>query len=298
MLDIRRTAEYICSTSPELRGLQTTVQKELLHYEVLAAMSKHGYLNKLTFQGGTCLRMMYQSNRMSEDLDFAGGEDFDFDQLSELKALLLTELRASHDLEIHIHEPDLAKLNQNNPVAVGRWKISIQTEPQKTHLPWQRVRLEIANVKAHTRNLRPLNKTYPEVPDAYTNTLVYCESLEEICADKVVALALRRRIKARDLWDLTWLNQNRIRANARLVEQKFKDYQRSDGLDALKSRLLEVPTYLQSGAFENEMSRFVHSATAATTLEREGFTNYVQDTVVSMISQVVQELSGGLPFRL
>ena len=81
MIDIKRLAEQICQSDQQLASLKTTVEKELLHHEIIATMARHGFLKKLTFQGGTCLRMMYGSNRLSEDLDFAGGSDFNFEQL-------------------------------------------------------------------------------------------------------------------------------------------------------------------------------------------------------------------------
>ncbi len=41
-----------------------------------SVIEKGGLLDKLTFQGGTSLRLCYGGNRFSEDLDFAGGKDF------------------------------------------------------------------------------------------------------------------------------------------------------------------------------------------------------------------------------
>lgn len=61
-------------------GRQTmapVIEKELLHYEILRAMEEDGLLGGLVFQGGTCLRLCYGASRYSENLDFAGGFDFD-----------------------------------------------------------------------------------------------------------------------------------------------------------------------------------------------------------------------------
>ncbi len=64
------------------------VEKELLHYDILYALSATGLLKHITFQGGTSLRLCYGSNRFSEDLDFAGGRDFCSAQLLEIKRVL------------------------------------------------------------------------------------------------------------------------------------------------------------------------------------------------------------------
>lgn len=58
----------------ELTQLRIVVEKELLHHDILLALSESGMLEKLCFIGGTCLRACYGSNRLSEDLDFTGGE--------------------------------------------------------------------------------------------------------------------------------------------------------------------------------------------------------------------------------
>ena len=119
MNHIKQLAEQICQSDPQLVSLKSTVEKELLHYEVLATMANNGFLKKLTFQGGTCLRMMYGSNRLSEDLDFAGGHNFDFQELEKLQHCLHTELSKKHNLKINVAQPDFEKLNTKENIKVG-----------------------------------------------------------------------------------------------------------------------------------------------------------------------------------
>ncbi|WP_322406994.1 nucleotidyl transferase AbiEii/AbiGii toxin family protein [Idiomarina sp. PL1-037] len=292
-MNIKALAQMICADSTELAGLQTTVEKELLHYEVLASMAKSGFLKQLIFQGGTCLRMMYGSNRLSEDLDFVGGTNFDFEQLSHLRDCLKDDLSGRHNLKVNVSEPNYDKLTDQNRIRVRRWKISIETEPEKKSLPWQKVKLEVATVPAHTKILRPLVKTYPSVPDGYTSIFINCESLEEIAADKFVALALRRTIKARDVWDIGWLNQRKIKVDAELVCKKFKDYQETGGFKALAERLTQLPSYIGSGDFEREMRRFLHSSTIEGSIEQDGFMDYLIDTVASAGQKLLNEQRDG-----
>jgi predicted nucleotidyltransferase component of viral defense system len=65
--------------------MRSVIEKELLHYDILFALEKGGLLDKLTFQGGTSLRLCYGGNRFSEDLDFAGGKDFSSAMLADMK---------------------------------------------------------------------------------------------------------------------------------------------------------------------------------------------------------------------
>ena len=188
-------------------------------------------------------------------------------------------------------EPNFDKLEQQESTKVGRWKISIETEPDNKSAPWQKIRLEIANVPAHTSSLRPMVKAYQQLPDGYQSILLNCESLAEIAADKFVALALRRSIKARDIWDLAWLNKQKVEANPQLVVHKFIDYQSENGLEALALRLSEVPSYIESGEFEQEMVRFLMASVAQTSILQKGFTDYVKDTVCQQGKKLLIELN-------
>jgi hypothetical protein len=49
---LREMVNTACA-SQELAGMETTVEKELLHYDIMAALSQSGLLTNLVFQGGT-----------------------------------------------------------------------------------------------------------------------------------------------------------------------------------------------------------------------------------------------------
>ena len=56
--------------------VQSTVEKELLQYDILFGLDQWKLLDKLSFQGGTALRMCYGAPRHSEDLVFCAGKLF------------------------------------------------------------------------------------------------------------------------------------------------------------------------------------------------------------------------------
>ena len=73
---------------------------------------------------------------------------------------------------------------------------------------WERIHIEIANVPAYTSEVRKLRANYEFLPDGYTDLLIVVESLDEIMADKLLALAAsQKRVRHRDIWDLAWLRQ-------------------------------------------------------------------------------------------
>src|SRR3546814_12987594 len=65
---------------PGRAHMRPVIEKELLHYDILFALSQAKLLDSLTFQGGTSLRLCHRAPRLSEDLDFAGGIDFRSEQ--------------------------------------------------------------------------------------------------------------------------------------------------------------------------------------------------------------------------
>ena len=76
---------------------------------------------------------------------------------------------------------------------------------------------------------------------------------------KFVALALRRSIKARDVWDIAWLNQRNVQVDAELVRTKFQDYHQTTGFEALSGRLQELPSYMASGEIAPDVITSVYS---------------------------------------
>ena len=70
--------------------IQAVVEKELLHHDILREMNEAGFLSRLVFIGGTCLRACYGASRLSEDLDFTGGADFARETLASVRDVLTT----------------------------------------------------------------------------------------------------------------------------------------------------------------------------------------------------------------
>ena len=113
----------------ELSSLRVIVEKELLHHDILRVLSESGLLSQLTFIGGTCLRACYGSNRLSEDLDFTGGTDFNRDRLVTMGEMLVTNMMTKYGLEIQVSEPTRESGN------VDTWKLKVQTRPDRKDLP-------------------------------------------------------------------------------------------------------------------------------------------------------------------
>ena len=177
----------------DLAPLRVVVEKELLHHDILREMSTAGLLNRLTLIGGTGLRACYGSSRLSEDLDFTGGQDFSRETLDDLARVLVEKLHAKYDLEVTVSEP------QREVGNVATWKLKLITRPENKALPAQKINIAICAIPSH--DPRPMLLRNPYGVDMGTSGLIIqAQSREEILADKLLALVLRpNRIKNRDL---------------------------------------------------------------------------------------------------
>lgn len=267
-----RLVDEALRNTEELAPLRIVVEKELLHHDIMLALSSAGLLARLTFIGGTCLRACYGSNRLSEDLDFTGGADFSREQLQALSQVLIETLKGKYGLEVKVSEPSKERGH------VDTWKLKIQTRPQSPDLPAQRINIDVCAIPSYLP--QPTMLLNPYGVDMGTSGLVLqAQAREEIYVDKVVAFALRaNRIKNRDLWDLLWLRQQSITPHWRVLERKLADHRctPTDFLDAFAERaqlMSREPTV--AADFRHEMRRFLPARLVASTVNEPAFWSVV-----------------------
>lgn len=241
---------------PDLSTLRIVVEKELLHHDIFRILSQHNLLSQLTFIGGTCLRACYGGIRLSEDLDFTGGNDFSRDSLVTMGDILISNLNEKYGLQVQVSEPIKDISN------VSTWKIKVETKPNQKNLPAQRINIDICAIPSYEK--LPMLLINPYGVDMGTNGLVIqAQSREEIYADKLLAFALRQnRLKHRDLWDIIWLHQQGLKPNIELIPQKLED--RHLTLSYFLDHFEERQKLLTEDAslpieFKKEMSRFLSS---------------------------------------
>lgn len=280
----------------DLAPLRMVVEKELLHHDIIREMSRAGLLEQLTFMGGTCLRACYGSNRLSEDLDFTGGEQFKQPSLENLASVLTRQLYAKYGLSIEVTKPTRESGN------VDTWKFKIITRPEDRSLPTQRINIDICSIPSYDKKPAVLRNHYG-VNMGTENLILQIESREEIFADKLVAFTLRPNlIKNRDLWDIAWLTQHNITLPVELVWKKVTDHRQEQRnfLDQLESRLqtLNSDSTLEKH-FQQEMRRFLPANIAKQSIEANGFWQYIQQTVNDACSTLTKpQASKTMPFKL
>ena len=270
-----------------LAPLRMVVEKELLHHDILREMAEAGLLQTLTFIGGTCLRACYGSNRLSEDLDFTGGFQFDRAMLAGLGEVLVERLQAKYGLTVTVGEPVWDSGN------VDTWKMRVITRPEHRDLPAQRINIDICAIPSH--DPRPMLLRNPYGVDLGTSGLILqAESRAEILLDKLIALAFRpNRIKYRDLWDIGWLVRQGIEPSLELLPVKITDHRRTQ--PELLARLAERRQALREDAevhkgFIQEISRFLPPGVVTETVGQDAFWDWLIALITDLCVRVERAL--------
>lgn len=239
--------------------LRDTIVKEVLHHDILYAIQQSDLARDLVFQGGTALRLCYGNARYSEDLDFVRSVPLNKARFKTFKALLQKLMTDRHGLVAYLSDPKkhLDERSTASSVVVHRWTATVEVPGIK----YQKIHIEVADVPAYDPRPRSIINPYAQLKAA--PTLLNVSSEKEILADKVVAVAGRRYIKARDIWDIKWLTDKGITLNLDWVRRKARDYHLLEGedvapllkcLDARIALLAQPETHQK---FKHEMSRFL-----------------------------------------
>lgn len=279
---------------PGRTHMRPVVEKELLHYDILFCLDQERLLDQLTFQGGTALRLCYGSPRFSEDLDFAGGTDFTSQDLQQIRDCIEKYIQPRYDMEVEVKEPRNLRENvMNVGLNISKWQVSITTAPARRDLPRQRIKIEVASVRAWTREPRALQVSYNFLPDGYADTLVLTETLDEIMADKLISLVnAERYVRNRDIWDLRWLKQQNAVFDQDLVNKKIRDFRISNYPDKLEVMLQRLPEIIHGETFKNEMTRFIPEEVQERTLGRDKFYDFLEAEVRGLLTEVQSGLLG------
>lgn len=286
--------------NPALTSMRPAVEKELLHYEIFHALDREGLLKDIVFQGGTALRLCRGSDRFSEDLDFAGGINFSSEKMERIKSCVEKRIGDRFGLNVEVRtKPSKAGSGQ---VKVDRWWISIETAPENRSMPRQKIKLEIANIPAHTKETIPLRANYDSVR-AMSTVMVNTESLDEIMADKILAFPTSLRdnegravsiddakIRHRDIWDLAWLSRQGAKLDPRLVVAKIGDYGVQDYGILLDQAIELIPAIVKGRQFKAQMSRFIDSPTVDKMLSTDAHLDYLSNVTKAMFSSLRADL--------
>jgi len=241
--------------NPDFRGNEPVIEKEILQQDILEVMNEKGILKNLVFMGGTSLRVCYGSPRLSEDLDFNGGFDFNPSDLNGVEAEIKKSLQEKYGMAVSVNKP-----NPNKQGNTDSWKVTVEREYNRPDIPRQKISIDICSIPSFDVETKPIRNHYGiDMPTE--GMMIPVQSLRETLADKLIAVAYRsRRIKPRDLWDIAWINGRGQGVSSGLINKKL-EARGKDREDFEKAFCEQVDKVINDDFvkqdFFNEMTRFL-----------------------------------------
>lgn len=189
MLNINEIRKYY----PNLSGFDKNVLREYLQYKILDIIFKSDISNKLSFLGGTAIKICYGSQRFSEDLDFDnfGLNETEFKRLSEI---IKKELKLEgYEVEIKNVFKGAFRCNIRIPKLLKENNLSVMID--------EKILIQV-DTAAHNFNYQPTNFLLQKF-DVFRNIKITPPDI--LLSMKVAAIFGRKRMKGRDFYDLVYL---------------------------------------------------------------------------------------------
>lgn len=176
-----------------LRPFKRNILREYLQYKILEIIFKSSHAAKLSFLGGTALRIVHNNTRFSEDLDFDnfGLEESEFNAIAQevkagldalgLKTEINTVMKGAYRCNVRL--PEVLFVNELSPLQEEKILIQIDTLPHQY---------------PYTPDKKILNKF-----DVFSEIFVTPVSL--LLSQKIWAAINRKRAKGRDFYDIVFL---------------------------------------------------------------------------------------------
>ncbi len=200
----------ILSAYPEsLQIHRAFVLREYLQYKILEILFDGPYASKFCFLGGTCLRLVHNNNRFSEDLDFDNFQlnEAEFSAVSaSIKSGLeregyLVEMKQVIRGTYHYNIRFPGLLFQQGLSGYRTEKILIQLDTEPQHFDF----------KSEIFLLNKFDVT----------TSIFITPLDLLLAQKFAALCLRKRSKGRDFYDIIFLLSKSVKPNYNYLRMKL-----------------------------------------------------------------------------
>lgn len=229
-LDIiqERMNEYELTTKIE----EENAFKEICQEIALAGLSRTDFFRIASFQGGTCLRIVHNLKRFSEDMDFVlQSIELNFNWEIYLEAI---------QAEFHAYGLNCdTKTRQDAPGAIKKAFLKEDSFGTVLNLRYGRTRsdrqkiLIKLEVDTHPPEGALFETHYLNYPYAFP---VVSHDLESLFAGKCHALLCREYVKGRDWYDFLWYVRKKVQLNYSLLKHALEQCGPYQGQDLPISR--------------------------------------------------------------
>ncbi len=214
--------------------------REYLQYKILEIIFESKYANKLSFLGGTCLRIIHGNKRFSEDIDF-DNFDLSITEFHKISDIIKDKLnKQGYDIEIkeviagafhcYVRFPKLLYNENISGHLEEKILIQLDTEPHFFEYKPQNIILNKFDV------FTAIKVTPPDI----------------LLAQKFYALINRKRKKGRDFFDIIFLLKT-TRPNFNYLKQKLNIDNEKD----LKDKILSEIESIELTEMANDVQKFL-----------------------------------------
>jgi len=178
---------------------EDVLERDYCHAWFLCALAQSDLREVLAFKGGTALKRCYfPEYRFSEDLDFTLLSTTTFEDIQQRLESVYAAVKESSGISFAFDRKD-ANSHTNSHTFYLKYTGPL---PSSNDV---KVDITIHEHISFQLQERPILRGYDEFADIPEGRLIRVYSLEEITAEKLMALADRARNEPRDLYDLWYL---------------------------------------------------------------------------------------------
>ena len=203
------TREDLTEYARLMRFSLSQVERDYLQHILLLSIYRR-VGDELVFKGGTALQKCYGLDRFSEDLDFSLFRPMNIESVTE---------EVTGSMNLFGFETSLERMKEDETSISSRIKVKgpLYDGREKSAVY---VRIEVSK---REKTILPPRKT--RITPVYRDLPAYMVCMmdpSEIMAEKVRAILTRER--SRDLYDLYFLVEKRIKTDIKMIEEKLRYY--------------------------------------------------------------------------
>ena len=177
----------------DLQKHERFIYREYLQYKILEIIFENPLANKLSFLGGTCLRIVHNNSRFSEDIDF---DNFqlnaqEFEQISEFVKKQLMHLG---------YEVEMRNISKGAYHCYIKFPNLLFNEGLSGHKE-EKILIQL-DTESHNFKYKP---TQPILNKFDVFTKINATPKDLLLAQKFYAVVNRKRNKGRDFFDIIFL---------------------------------------------------------------------------------------------
>ena len=279
--------EIIKSYNPKTINDNKAILREIVQSIVLVGLSRTAFFKKASFYGGTALRIFYDLNRYSEDLDFTlNNVDKNFSIAPFIESIKNVALSYGLELEISIKQKQI-----NTPVESAFAKINTYQTFINLKMNSELTKLlhkdEVIKVKFEIDCEPALGFTtenkWIDMPE-FAPVIVLDEA--SLFAGKLHAILCRNyktTVKGRDYYDFLFYVRRGISPNLNYLRNKLINTGKINekdtfNIEVLKEMLIKRFEQVDFGQVKNDTERFI--------INNEDLSTYSKDLFVQMAKKI------------